>query len=345
MSPSLRAAVVGLGVGQQHAKAYANNSHTELVAICDPDAQKRDTVLAQFGNVSAFDDYEQMLVSVKPDIVSICTPNYMHVPQALQALSAHCHVLVEKPMALTRTDCEALIEKSEQSGKLVYIGQEVRRFPQFVEMKRLLEQGTLGDIYYAESTYIHNLEKVIEKTPWRQNRNNYESFIIGGGCHPVDLLRHFLGDPVQVYAQANHFNKKLASEDCISAKYTFRNGAIANVLVAVGGVVPYSIDLKLYGTEGTVTSNNVQKSAMMCANSPSGKHEWTTLPVHGEHEAHVIATQIDHFIDCIVNGTAPLVDVYEGANSTIACIAALESLRSGKVVEITPYARGAYAKR
>jgi predicted dehydrogenase len=322
----------------QHAKAYVANPTAELVAVCDSEEKRRTAAAALSTNTTLYDDYERMLSEVRPDVVSICTPDDLHVRQALQALEAGCHVLVEKPLALTIEESEALIRKAEQSDKLVYVGQEVRLFPQIAEAKRMADEGEFGDIYFAESTYIHNLVKVVEQVPWRRNRDRFDSYMLGGGCHPVDLLRHFLGNPVSVYAVANHFNDKLPAEDCILATYTFQSGAIAKVLVAVGGVVPYSIDLKLFGTSGTIFLNNVDDTARLHKPVLGESEQWSTIPMKSGHETHVIAAQVDHVLDCIVNGTKPLVDVYEGANSVSACIAAIASYRSGQPIPIRLFA-------
>ncbi|MFQ6049031.1 MAG: Gfo/Idh/MocA family protein, partial [Phycisphaerae bacterium] len=219
----------------------------------------------------------------------------------------------------------------------LYIGHETRLVPMFRRAKELTESGKLGRIYLAESCYVHNIESLARGT-WRADPLRPQDAMLGGGCHPVDLLLHLLGPAEEVFAYSNHFNTDvLPQDDCIAAMYHFRSGAIGRVLVVVAGKIPYRLDLHLYGTVGSFVGNSQEPTATVWQAEADNPH--APRQIHAPPESHPIQQEVDRFVQCILDDSPPFVDAYQGASTVAACLAAVESARTGQPVTIRHYSR------
>jgi UDP-N-acetylglucosamine 3-dehydrogenase len=334
---ALRAAVVGLRFGLAHARAYQNNPHVELAALCDIDPRRLAEAAAHFPGSTVTGDFEQIVADTSIDLVTLATPDHLHAEQSVALLQAGKCVLCEKPMATSHEQLQAMIAAAEQTGKTLYIGQETRLVPIFCQARQRIEDGTLGRIYYAESCYVHNIESLARGT-WRADPARPQDAMLGGGCHPVDLLIHLLGPIREVFAYANHFNADvLPQDDCIAALYRFESGAIGRVLVAVAGKIPYRLDLHLYGTAGSLVANNEDPVATVWRAEAENPHVVSQIRASGD--SHPIQEEVDTFVRCVLDRSPPFVDAYQGASAAAACLAAVESARTGRPVTVRRYDR------
>src|SRR5699024_9592070 len=141
----LRVAVIGCGSIAQHRHLveYAANDEVEIVAVCDVKKERaHDTATAY--DVKAYTDYEELLKVEKPDMVSVCLPNYLHAPVSIAALKAGCHVLCEKPMATSQEEAQAMIDAAEESGKKLMIGHNQRFVASHKKARELIVAGEIG---------------------------------------------------------------------------------------------------------------------------------------------------------------------------------------------------------
>lgn len=329
----LRAAVSGLRHGKQHCRAYRERPDCELVAVFDPDPKRAGECIAENSGAVAYSSFGEMLEKAKPDIVSIASPEFAHVDQAVAALKAGCHVLLEKAMADTIEGIERILEGVESTGRLLYVGQEVRLTPAFLDARRLLMDGRLGRVYQAESCYIHNCEYLCVDSQWRGNSARANHSVIGGGCHSIDLLRSLLGEVEEVFALDTHFNREITPyPDCTSVMLRFDNGAVATVVVSVATRRPYRLKLVLNGTKGFFEGDNSGGPSKVCF-APPLRHadEFQEIPTYPS--SHDIANQVKNLVEAIRSGKPLVVDAWEAANSTSPCIAAVESARTGRPVK------------
>ena len=113
----LRVAVIGCGAIAQrrHIPEYAENEHVELVAFSDPNLERAEEMAKRYGG-KAFKDHDELLKEIKPDAVSVCTPNVTHAPISIAAAKAGAHVLVEKPMATSDEEAEQMIQAAKEAG-------------------------------------------------------------------------------------------------------------------------------------------------------------------------------------------------------------------------------------
>lgn len=145
----IRAAIIGSGLiaGKKHIPAFLKlRSKTELVAVCDLNLAAAKEVASRFGIPRAYGNIEEMLSTEKPDLVDICTPPKTHVRLAVEAMRHGCHVLVEKPMALTVADCDQIVQASKDYGLKVCVAHSDLFYEPFIKARRMVENGAIGRV-------------------------------------------------------------------------------------------------------------------------------------------------------------------------------------------------------
>src|SRR5690554_484503 len=128
MSNKIRVAVIGCGSisKHRHIPEYADNANVQLVAFCDIVAERAEGYASQHEGAKAYTDYKQLLAEIKPDAVSVCLPNYLHAEVSIAAANAGAHVLVEKPMAVTAEEGEAMIAAAHANNVYLMVGHNQR---------------------------------------------------------------------------------------------------------------------------------------------------------------------------------------------------------------------------
>ena len=143
---TLRVALVGVGrIADMHYLGYSATPMAELVAICDVDPDLLRLRADEWGIDKTYGDFDQLLGDPDVDAVDIITPHYLHAPMTIAALEAGKHVSVQKPMALTIAEADAMIAAAEQAGKLLRVIDNYRFHPPFVRAKQILESGGIGE--------------------------------------------------------------------------------------------------------------------------------------------------------------------------------------------------------
>ncbi len=327
----LRAAVLGLGyAGLEHAKAYHANSDTELVAIATRSAQRLASVQEVVTAEVASTDYDEVLARNDLDIVSIATPDHVHAEQAVAALERGCHVFCEKPLCVSIEEAQAIVAAANRAGTKFLTGQILRFAPYFRTLKSIYDDGDLGEAFFAEADYLHDLTPFLAGPSWRSDPAHPQDMVLGGGCHPIDLLRWFFGDVKSVYAIAT--KKSLADQpfpyDTILLSLSFETGLLGKVLVSVGCKRPYQLNFAIYGTEGTLVNSGLFLEKI------AGLRDFMQMPLETPEEFPHYALEVEHLVNCIRNDEQPLVDAREGARTVATCVAGIEAIRRGGPVEV-----------
>ena len=327
MRAPLGAAVIGLRFGSAHAKAYAANPRTRLIALCDTRADLAARLAEELSAPLATADFRQVLADPRVDVVSVAVPDFLHAQVCVAALEAGKHVLCEKPLALSLDDCRLILDAARRVGRTVMIGQVCRYAPGFVAAHRLISEAAIGDLFFVESEYAHHYENAKGVDNWRMDPRRHP--VIGGGCHAVDLLRWIAGNPTEVSAYANH--KALTDwpvDDCTIAILRFPNNVIGKVLCSIGCRRPYTMRSVFYGTRGTIICDNVSETIRVHRHGVDPHDAFTHVPVGVAH--HNIAVEIEEFVDSLLAGRPAPLDAAEGARTVAVCIAIVESARTGK---------------
>ena len=327
-------AVVGTGyIGLEHIKAICDSPRAVLRTIGSTERSREqlDTLKAQFGAEQVTTRYEEIVVDEKVDIVYLCTPNHLHAEEAVAALDAGKHVFCEKPMTTTLEDCRRMVKAVDGSGRHLMVGHGARFRPLHRAVKTLYEDRVLGDACFCESDYIHSLKPFLDGTghQWWRHPDEGQFAVIGGGCHPLDLMRWIVGEFEEVSAYGTtKVLHDVAWHDTIIATLKFKSGAVGKCLVSVGAPRPYAMNFSLYGTEGTVENNKLFLNAF------GEVEEFTDMPFPILGETHACAEELEHFLDCLNADKPPMIDVRDGARTVAACLAVAESLASGRPAKV-----------
>lgn len=317
----IKVGIIGTGgISAVHAAGYEALENVVIHSACDISEQRVREFAKKHDVQNIFTDYRKMLARKDLDAVSICTPNHLHSIMAVDALGSGCHVLCEKPMAISEDQAVSMQKASEKAGKLLMIG-FVRRFGNDAEIiKDYVDKGYFGDIYYAKVSYLRR-----NGCPGGWFSRKAESGggpLIDLGVHVIDLACYLTGN-YEVHSVFGASFSKLGRmdnikqlkaylsadpgeifdvEDLASAMIRFKNGAVLFVDTS------FSLNIKkdtgvieLFGTKaGARIDPGLEIFSVindyMVDIIPAGE---TSLSFSGLFEKEVA-----HFVDCITKGTA-----------------------------------------
>jgi len=242
MSEKIRFAVVGSGhIGKRHAAMIQQNEESELVAMVDVNPDLEKEVSQTFG-VPFFTSLEAFLeAGLEVDVLNVCTPNNFHAPLSILALEAGIHVVVEKPMALTKADCEDVIYKSLQAGKLVFCVMQNRYSPPSVWLKEVLTKKRLGEIYHVQINCFWNRDSRYYKAGgWKGSKVTDGGTLFTQFSHFIDIMFWLFGDISNIQARFFDFNHKDLTE--------FEDSGVAQFDFTKGGTGSLNFSTAIYDT-------------------------------------------------------------------------------------------------
>lgn len=248
-----RAAVVGCGdVSIVHLEALASMEDVALVAVCDIDPQRRDSVAARWG-VPGFSDAHAMIHEVRPDVVHVATPHDQHVDLALACLEAEVHVLLEKPLAHSLKEAERLIEGSRFSTARIGVCYQNRYTVAAQEAHRLLASGSLGHVHGAWACVAWSrAADYYDARPWRGTwARAGGGVLINQAIHTVDLIQWLLGPAHQVKGSTASlkFHDTVEVEDTISAVLTHPNGITTALHATLAAAWTQPVEIQIHTDE------------------------------------------------------------------------------------------------
>ncbi|MEO6882507.1 MAG: Gfo/Idh/MocA family oxidoreductase [Bacteroidia bacterium] len=228
----IKFAIVGQGhIGKRHAEMIRRNEECELVAVCD--IQDKSKLGLSELKEKFFNSIEEMLVSnLEIDVVNIATPNGLHAKHALLALDAKKHIVCEKPMALHKADCEAIIYKSLQVNKNVFCVMQNRYSPPSVWIKELIETKKMGDIYMVQlNCYWNRDERYYKKGGWKGTQDLDGGTLFTQFSHFIDIMYWLFGDIKDIQAKFNDFTHANSTdfEDSGFVTFNFANGGMGSI--------------------------------------------------------------------------------------------------------------------
>ena len=193
---TLRIGVIGAGgiATDAHIPGYLAQEGVEIVAICDVVPGKAQAVADKLGIPHAYESHTEMLNAEKLDAVSVCTPNFAHKQSTIDALEAGCNVLCEKPIAMNLAEGQAMVAAAEKAGKLLQIGLQQRFGAEAQLLKRFIEAGDLGEIYYGEGTYLRR-RGIPGWGVFTHKNLQGGGAMIDIGVHALDLTLWLMGNP------------------------------------------------------------------------------------------------------------------------------------------------------
>jgi predicted dehydrogenase len=320
----LRAAVIGLGVGEQHLAGYAAHPASEPVAICDADPQRVREVAERHPGLRATTDPAEILAAGDIDVVSIASYDSAHFEQIAAALRAGKHVFAEKPVVIEEAHARELRRLlAERPDLRLSTNVPLRRSPRFVELRERIRAGELGTIFLAEGDYDYGRRHKLTDG-WRADEPAY-SVVLGGAVHLVDLLLWLTGerpDAVRTAVGSGIATRgtRFCSDDFVLAVLTCPSGMTWKVNANLGCISPHFHGLRVYGTEATFV-NGLPDGAL---HTPAGSAT-VDAPYPGVHKSDLIGP----FLDTIVSGEDHGVTADDAFAALSVCFAIERARSSG----------------
>ena len=228
----IKFAVVGCGhIGKRHAEMINRNEESELVALID--VKDKSILGIESYHVPLFKDLGDFLVSgIEVDVINVATPNGFHAEQGMQILEAGKHLVIEKPMSLTKQDAEQLIFKGLQKHKQVFCVMQNRYSPPSVWLKELLESGKLGKIFMVQvNCYWNRDERYYKHESWHGKKDLDGGTLFTQFSHFIDLMYWYFGDITNIQAKFADFNHANLTdfEDSGFVSFDFVNGGMGSL--------------------------------------------------------------------------------------------------------------------
>ena len=246
----MKYALIGCGrISPNHIEA-AKNNNLDIVAICDVVPEVMIEKVKQFGldNVKQYTDYKEMLSVEKPTLVAIATESGKHASIALDCIAAGCNVIIEKPIALSIDDAEAVINAGRTAGVVVCANHQ-NRFNKSVQyIRKALEEGRFGKLSHGAAHIRWNRGKgYYEQAPWRGTWAQDGGCLMNQCIHNIDLLRWMMGNDVdEVMAYTDQLEHPyLEAEDLGMAIIKFTNGSYG-LIEGTTNVYPKNLEETLY---------------------------------------------------------------------------------------------------
>ena len=230
--PKIKFAVVGQGhIGKRHAEMIRRNDACELVAVCDVLSKEKlgiENITERF-----YQNLEDLLKNhPEIDVVNVCTPNGLHSTNALLALDYNKHVVVEKPMALSKADCEKIIHSALHHHKTVFCVMQNRYSPPSVWLKEIVSKNILGDIYMVQlNCYWNRDDRYYKPGNWKGSQELDGGTLFTQFSHWIDIMYWLFGDVTNIQAKFADFNHKHSTqfEDSGFVSFDFVNGGLGSI--------------------------------------------------------------------------------------------------------------------
>lgn len=349
----LKAALIGCGrISFKHIEAIVNNKdQIELVAVCDPVTEKAEAKKAEYlkaipgATVSVYTDYQKMLSEVKPDIVSIATPSGMHCSIACDALNAGCHVITEKPMALSTDDAQLMIDTAKKNGKKLAVSFQNRFNAPVQKARAAYEKGRFGRMLHGMISVRWNRnENYYAEADWRGTWEQDGGTLMNQCTHGIDLLQWMMGeDAVRVQAQTRRFLRPIDAEDFGCAIVEFASGAVG-IIEGTADVYPKNLNetLSLFGEKGSVVIGGLAVNKIETWRFSDAQQVGDTEDVVLDPNASDPPTVygfghsalFKDVLDAIESGREPLVSGEKGKKALDIILAIYESQKTGKPVDL-----------
>jgi predicted dehydrogenase len=329
---ALRAGVIGLGVGEQHIAGYRAHPDCRVVALSDTDPGRCKAMAAKYPELEVLEDPFALLARGDIDVVSIASPDDAHYAQIIAALDAGKHLFVEKPVCLGQAEFDEIRRRLKADPEIALSSNLIlRASPRFMDLRRRIGAGDLGDLYCLEADYNYGrIAKII--SGWRGRIPDY-SVMLGGGVHVVDLLLWLTGKRVlEVAAFGNNIctrDTPFRGPDAVLAILRFEDRSMAKVTANFGCVFPHFHRLLAYGTKATF-ENGFDGARIWRSRDPGAAPERVDTAYPGVAKGALIPA----FVERILRGTPAVVTENDVMHTMQVCFAIDRAVASGKVTPV-----------
>lgn len=356
MSGKIRTGIIGCGkVAHFHAKAFNACENSELVAAFNERIGRAEAFAAEYG-IRAYDSLEKMVRETGVEAVSICTPHKAHMKYAVEAARLGLHVAVEKPLAISLSDCDAIIEAVRLAGVKATVISQRRFYPSSLRIHHAIQSGKLGKSILGTVQMLGwRSEEYYKSDPWRGTWDGEGGgVLVNQAPHQLDLLLWYMGEIDELYGMRDTFNHPyLEVEDTAVAALRFKSGAMGSIVVSNSQNPALYGKVHVFGENGASVGVQTDGGAMFIAGmsgieEPPYNDIWTipgeaeTLDKWREQDAALFAEpdaiyefhtrQLADFLDAIQAGREPLISLEDGRRTVELFTAIYRSGRDKKPV-------------
>ncbi|MHA1701908.1 MAG: Gfo/Idh/MocA family protein [Promethearchaeota archaeon] len=318
---TLRVGLIGAGsFGYYHLSGYKKNANCDLIAVASRSEQSAKKAAEKFEipNVYWGDSWKQMLEEQSLDIVSICSPNYLHAPMTIMALKNNCNIICEKPIAINNHELENIENTLKKTGLIYFTSFQKRYIAVIPYIKKIIENKVLGDISLVRYFFGHHGPY----TSWRASSEQkwfFDTKMAGGGVlldlgvHCIDLLRYLIGEFTEIGGyNYNTTCKKIEDEDTCNVIFKFDNGTLGNV--AVSWCSEPSEMLELFGTEGSLKIDLQSNTPFTFQPKKLRRNAYLKEALEADYNMNIIPQHelINHFVSCVLNKNQENPNFYDG---------------------------------
>ncbi len=333
---NLRYGVIGAGIqGQKHIEVIDLMPNTSLIAICDAQAERARSMALKHGAQHALVDWQELLALDEIDAVSIALPDHLHREVTVAALEAGKHVLLEKPMATSVEDAEAIVEAQKAAGTKLMINWSNRWMQAFAKTKERLDAGDLGDPLYVYARLNNTLYVPTQMLSWSAN-TRLPFWLI---CHRYDIARWYFGSEAKKVTAVSRSvvlkEKGIDTPDFYQATVEFEDGQVGNFESCwiLPESMPYLVDSKfqLICTSGYVNIDPTPPVHQLATEEAYSHEGFLFGNVFGEPVGFV-RNAIEHFVNCCLTDRTPMITGEDGLQITRALAAMVEAAETGEAV-------------
>jgi UDP-N-acetylglucosamine 3-dehydrogenase len=312
----LGVAVIGVGGwGKNHVRVYKELASTELVAVCDVNAERAKEVASEFG-VKAYTNSTRMLKNKEIEAVSVCTWSTKLAKEALKALKAGKHVLVEKPMATNTKQAEKLLETAEQNDLHLTVGFLMRFIPGLQHIREAVENKKIGELVCATARRV---------SQWPERIGDV-GVVKDTAIHDIDVMQYiFNEDPITVYAKTGSM-RHIKFEDYAQIMLTYRGGKSA--FIESNWLTPYKTRLLTVTGSGAIMRLDYMTQELWIEDPKENlqpRYPWQ----------EPLKLELQHFADCILEKKKPLITGVDGLKALQVAEAALRSSTKNRAIKMS----------
>jgi predicted dehydrogenase len=335
--------VIGTGIvgGAWHAHVYARMPQAKLVAVCDLNEARAQEIGQKYGAQHVYTDYRELLSNPDIKAVSIATPDFAHREIAVAAAEAGKHILVEKPLATTVEDAEAIVNAARKAGVKLMVDFHNRVSPAFLNAKQSVSNGDLGDLKYIYARLSNTTFVATQMLPWA-SKSSALWFL---ASHTFDMARYLLEDePKRVYAVSRSGvlqSMGIDTQDLHIAIVEFGKGAVVTLenvwILPETEPMVFNLKFEMIGSGGSMYINTSDHRAVEKYTRDNASLPDVMGIVFGGDEPRMsgfVLEAIARFVDAVVYDRPLLASGEDGLAVTRVLTAITESANSGRPVDL-----------
>jgi predicted dehydrogenase len=343
---TVRTALIGCGkVGQLHAAILRDLPESDFVAVCDSGRGRAEAFAERYGT-RAYPDLDALLRHAGAQAVFVCTPHPRHAEPVIRAAEAGVHALVEKPLAASLADCDAMLAASRKAGTRLGVISQRRLYEPVRRMKAAIDAGKIGrPVLGVFSMFSWRDQAYYQSDPWRGKwATEGGGVLVNQSPHHLDLLQWFMGDIEEVsgyWANLNH--PYIEVEDTALAMIRFKNGGLGSIVASLSQQPGLYSRVHVHGSSGASVGVETDRGATFIAGvsgvaEPPLNDLWTVpgeehllAAFQAEDRArfgqidvtrHYHALQIHDFLQAVLADRPPMV-TGEGGRTVVAMFTAI----------------------